>query len=335
MYRRKSGGNWYITIGGRRVSSGTKDKGRAKLKEGRDNARIWDRREGFVVQTWEEACNSWIDDNPGPWKRPHIQHYMKWWKERLKGKKLTDIGRPLIHGIIAKEMAVDLVAEVPANSTANGYVAFVSRIIEHGTKARPKLIHYPKIKFPKRILKPDEWLKLAEKLDPDSLDAFTYLLATGQREAKGCIQLEWSWIEGNVGTAPTTKMKVPHAYPLNQTALSVIERRRQAQTKHIRLVFTREGGKKWTRKTLCARLHDACTAAGIEDLVPHRLRHAFNTWLAKAGVPKERRKRLLGHAGADTHDGYTHWDVEDLRPDVEVIDRVIALTKRSHAMESA
>lgn len=334
MYRRKPGGNWYISIGGRRVSSKTKNRELAKIKEGKDNAEIWKRDNGLVILTWDQACVSWQDENPGPAKLPHNEHYVAWWTDRLKGKRLPDISRVLIHGIIEKNFKVDLENRVPANSTANGYVSFASRIIEHGLKYRPKLIHYPKIKFRTRLLKPAEWVKLTLHLSQDELDIFTYLLATGVREAN-VMRMEWSWVDGQAVTIPAERFKtrVPHAYPLNRTAQAVLERRRASSVKHLKFVFVRNGVKPWYRKVLVERLHDACAAAGIEDMVVHGLKHAFTSWLAKSGVPKEIRMRLLGHATQDVHDGYTHLDIEDLRPYAEVFDRVMAAAISSQSEE--
>jgi len=50
------------------------------------------------------------------------------------------------------------------------------------------------------------------------------------------------------------------------------------------------------------------------------LRHSFSTWLASAGVPKETRDRLMGHAAASVGERhYTARDVELLRQAIETI----------------
>jgi integrase len=39
----------------------------------------------------------------------------------------------------------------------------------------------------------------------------------------------------------------------------------------------------------------ACKAAGIQRLVPHRLRATYATWLSEAGVPIQDIQAALGH----------------------------------------
>lgn len=57
----------------------------------------------------------------------------------------------------------------------------------------------------------------------------------------------------------------------------------------------------------------------------HGLRHTFNSWLAREGVPKEMRDRLCGWSkkSKEMSDRYTHLDVEALRPFTAVLDVVI------------
>lgn len=339
MYRRRRNGKpvgpWYITVGGRRVSSRTKDRELAGIKEHKDNAEIWKRDNGLAILTWDQACLSWQDENPGAAKLYQNEKFIAWWQPRLKRKLLTELNAKLIDSLIWEQFKVDVLNRVPANATANAYVAFVGRIVEHGLKYRPKFIHYPPTRFRQRHLKPEEWMRLLPHFTQDELDIFTYLLSTGVREANG-IFMEWAWLDGNTAVVPAERFKtrVPHAYPLNLTAQAVIERRRQASPRHLKLVFTRNGDP-WYRAALSRALHAACVKAGIEDIVPHGLKHTFTSWLAKAGVPKEIRMRLLGHAAKDVHDGYTHLDVEDLRAHAETLDRVMAAAISSQSKASA
>lgn len=323
MYRRKPGGNWYISVGGTRQTAGTKDREKARQLEHKLNQEAWDRRHGLVAPTWDQACLSWIGDNPRQAETYENLKYLCWWKPFLSGKKLTAIDPKLVHKIISENRVVDLHARISENATANGYVSFVGRVIRHGSNLAPKFIHYPAIRFRERWLRIEEWLALSPYLNPDEIDIFTYALATGQREAN-CMFLEWGWIDGAAVLIPATetKTRVPYGIPLNQVARSVLDRRRQGAVKHLAYVFTNRG-KPWYRVALLRALARACRKAGIEPITVHGLRHTFNTWLARAGVAKEVRKRLLGHSGGDVHDGYTHFDVDSLRQHVEVIDRIL------------
>lgn len=338
MYRRKPGGNWYISIGGARQSAGTKDRERARQLEHKLNQEAWDRGHGLVAPTWDQACLSWIEANPGLSEKYENLKFLQWWKPHLTGKKLTAIDAKIVHRIISENRVVDLHNRVPQNATANDYTYFVGRIIRHASNLNPKFIQYPAIKFRERWLKPEEWQALGAALDPDTRDLLTYALATGQREAN-CMFLRWDWIDGAAVFTPAedTKTRVPYGIPLNRAAQAVLERRRQAPVKHLQLVFTNRG-KPWYRLALLRALKRGCQKAGIEPITVHGLRHTFTTWLARAGVPKEIRKRLLGHTTGDVHDGYTHFDIESLRPHAEVIDRVLAekpAVADSHAEKSA
>lgn len=52
----------------------------------------------------------------------------------------------------------------------------------------------------------------------------------------------------------------------------------------------------------------------------HSTRHAFVSALARAGVEKELRERIVGHEAKDVNARYTHYEAEDFRPYVEKVD---------------
>jgi integrase len=65
------------------------------------------------------------------------------------------------------------------------------------------------------------------------------------------------------------------------------------------LLVSSSSGKPW-RPKVADRLRREIEGLGLEvlpGLVFHRLRGCFLTWLAAAGVPKDQRQRLAGHAG--------------------------------------
>lgn len=65
----------------------------------------------------------------------------------------------------------------------------------------------------------------------------------------------------------------------------------------------------------------ACKLAAIHDLTFHDLRHTFATRLKDAGAHKITRRDLMGHAGADMTDDYTHSEVETLQRAVDDLAR--------------
>jgi integrase len=54
----------------------------------------------------------------------------------------------------------------------------------------------------------------------------------------------------------------------------------------------------------------------------HSLRHSFNSGLANAGVGRELRQLLTGHASEKMNELYTHREVEPLRAAIAVLPRV-------------
>jgi integrase len=65
-------------------------------------------------------------------------------------------------------------------------------------------------------------------------------------------------------------------------------------------------------------------AAGrcVSALSFHSLRHSFNSALANAGVSKESRQKLTGHASADMNIIYTHHELETIRSAIKTLPRL-------------
>ncbi len=342
MYQRrnpatgKREGNWYISVGGSRTSSGTEDRKKAQALEHKLNAEAWDRSHGLVVPKWEEAVAEWILQNPVVAATYEAKKLIAFWQDHLNGRKLVDITSKVVHGVVVKEFRVDLVNPVPANSTANGYAGFVARIIRAGSNLNPKLTYYPKPAGRDRWLTVDEWRALAGKMNPDLADICLFALSTGLREAND-MGFRWTWLKDNDTWAlippEFTKTAKPYAIPLNKTAQGVIKRRREAAVRHPELVFL-NGGKPWYRVMLCRDFRSAVAASGIDPITPHGLRHTFASWLAQKGVSHAIRARLGCWAASSQTDRYSHFDVDALRVYSELIDAILAV-EFSHQIASA
>ena len=86
----------------------------------------------------------------------------------------------------------------------------------------------------------------------------------------------------------------------------------------------RNGTKALTRQAALLEIKEAAVAAGLaspERVSPHVLRHAFATHMHSGGTDLRVLQELLGHAGIETTQIYTHLDtsrlhqmVRDLHP---------------------
>ena len=86
----------------------------------------------------------------------------------------------------------------------------------------------------------------------------------------------------------------------------------------------RNGTKALTRQAALLEIKEAAVAAGLaspERVSPHVLRHAFATHMHSRGTDLRVLQELLGHAGIETTQIYTHLDtsrlhqmVRDLHP---------------------
>jgi len=342
MYQRrnpktgKRDGNWYISLAGDRITSGTEDKAKARALEHKLNAEAWDRSHGLVVPKWEEAVADWIQQNPVVAGSYNAKKMIAFWLEPLMGWKLSDITSKVVHKLVTERFRVDLLQPVPANSTANGYVAFVGRVIRSGSNLSPKLTYYPKPAGRDRWLPVEEWRTLAAAMNSDLVDICLFALSTGLREANN-MEFRWPWLKDNDTWAlippEFTKTAKPYGVPLNKTAQAVVRRRRAVAVRHPELVFL-NAGKPWYAVSLCRALKRAVQASGIPEFTFHGFRHTFASWLAQKGVSHSIRARLGCWATATMADHYSHFDVESLRQFSEVIDGILA-SNDSHQKASA
>jgi integrase/recombinase XerD len=107
--------------------------------------------------------------------------------------------------------------------------------------------------------------------------------------------------------------------PAGQAALDAIgayvarARPRLDTTGRARALFLAEHGGPMTRQNFWERLRRHAAAAGVSDVHPHQLRHAFATHLLANGADLRILQALLGHADIRTTQVYTHVDTTRLR----------------------
>ena len=69
----------------------------------------------------------------------------------------------------------------------------------------------------------------------------------------------------------------------------------------------------------------ALAAAGLPPAPLHSARHTASSVLAANGMDAQQRMAILGHASVATTEGYTHWQIEQLRPGMDALGDALAL----------
>lgn len=86
--------------------------------------------------------------------------------------------------------------------------------------------------------------------------------------------------------------------------------------------FLRQPKPPCVREAMVAKIHEMSRRLGLPDIyATHSARHTFKRLCDKYGVNPTACRIMMGHSlGKDVHDAvYTHWDVEDLRREIEKI----------------
>jgi len=329
MYKR--GSVWYAHINGIRKSSGTADRKAAEAYFAKLKQEAWnEERMGAKPQrTWQEAVVRYLkeeDRNRASygWK----VGVLRWWAEQLPDN--GDIRR-ITRDVVAEICDRSATSQPSAgNNTLNKKAGLLHHLLRKACEEWewidrvPKFRAYPIPESRDQWLTVEKWQLLSKMLPADLRDFTTFALATGLRSSK-LTNLVWSAydVTRRVLNVSGTRNKRANPIPLNQTATSILEARRLARTRHLTRVFPEFDGppiKKHWRTFAKVR-----AIPGLEGVGIHTLRHTFNTWLAQDGVPREIRMKLMGHAPVDVHEVYTHWADQQLRPAVEVIDKMLNL----------
>lgn len=330
VYQRAGSENWYITS--LRKSAGTTDRAEAEALAAKIKHDVWlETRMGVKPpRTWKEAALRWLDEKAGKVSIQDDKDRLKWLDQHLGS--VSDIGgitRERIDAIMQLRAGVHLSQPTSANCTSNKYVALIAGILNAaerqwswGNRA-PRLRYYKVLKDAGRALTVEEWKKLETELPEPLRSVATFSLSTGLRTGK-VFALTWSQVNFTARRLAFvgTENKIGNSIPLNSTAMSVLHRLKSWKVVHKERVFTYAGKPVNYYGRECWRA--ALGRAGIERIRLYDLRHTFNSWLAQNGVEKDIRMRLVGHKVGDSHDRYTHLNVEHLRPYSQMIDTILA-----------
>jgi integrase len=178
-----------------------------------------------------------------------------------------------------------------------------------------------------RYLSTAELLRLTEALaahkDQATANALRLLLLTGARRGE-VLGATWSQfdLETGVWTKPasTTKQRKVHRVPLSAPAMTLLREMRTATKGAV--LFPGRGGNS-TQGDLKKGWATICTAAGLENLRVHDLRHSYASFLAGAGLSLPVIGALLGHATPTTTARYAHLADDPLRAATERVGALV------------
>ncbi|HEY5273574.1 MAG TPA: tyrosine-type recombinase/integrase [Acidimicrobiales bacterium] len=242
--------------------------------------------------------------------------------------------------------------EPVAISTRRSRIQAVGRMLEAMTEwgweeaPRRRLIFErdsPRLPRPlPRYLPPDSDRRLADALyaSPNRLSADALLLAraTGIRIGE-LLDLELDCIHEVPGQGawlkvPLGKLLTERMVPLDDDTVALVDRiverrspgrplRHPRSGKLVEFLLTHHG-RRVTSGTLRDELHRAADEAGLDDVVPHQLRHTFATALVNAGCSLQSLMAMLGHVSAEMSLRYGRLFDETVRAEYE---RALALAK--------
>lgn len=164
------------------------------------------------------------------------------------------------------------------------------------------------------------WKALEADHDADTRDVLHLLLYTGQRRGN-VLEMRWQAVDLEHGVwtlgAADTKQRKVQSTPLTAQAREILARRhKDASTEWVfpavRVRRDRPGGELGPMNE--ARLRDAwtriCTAAEIENMRIHDLRHTAGSWLARLGANEAVRQKALGHQTPAMAARYSHLELD-------------------------
>lgn len=182
------------------------------------------------------------------------------------------------------------------NSTINRKLACLSKLLRkhhrNGLLDRlPDLSKLPEKNGRIRFLtyqEEDHLIGALRAIAEDHADLAVFLVNSGARVGEA-LKLDWGDITERHCTFWDTKAGVPRTIPLTDSAISVLEARRDRKSGPFRAIRYANFRNAWLKARKRAAME------GDRDVVPHILRHTCASRLAQAGVDIKRIQEFLGH----------------------------------------
>ncbi|MEJ1338340.1 MAG: site-specific integrase, partial [Candidatus Sedimenticola sp. (ex Thyasira tokunagai)] len=184
---------------------------------------------------------------------------------------------------------------------------------------RVRLFKEPKKRV--RWITQQEAARLLEELPSHLADMAAFALATGLRQSN-VSYLRWDQVDMERGMAwihaDQSKSKKAIAVPLNQSALTVLRRRKSIDTDYV---FTYKG--KPVARTTTKAWQKALKRAEITDFRWHDLRHTWASWHVQRGTSMQELMELGGWSSMEMVLRYAHLAGEHLKEAANRIDGTI------------
>jgi len=142
-YKRPGSRYWQIRVGGVRQSTETEDEETAaRIERERNDLIRLDRQKRQIdalraevagvkpARSWKELCVQWAKEKKAKASWPDDLRMIEWWGRFLdRETDVRRITRERVDEIMRNNRPVSVVLELPANSTANRYVALLSGML--------------------------------------------------------------------------------------------------------------------------------------------------------------------------------------------------------------
>lgn len=311
--RRKGSGVWFIdlrTPGGERIRRSTETTDRRAAQEYHDRlkADLWrqDKLGEVPDRIFEEAAMRFLKLCEGQRDYAGKLRHITYWGEQFAGRSIRAITADEIFDALPTHRLIKGKPARPLEpGTRNRYVNTIRRMLnlcqEWGWIDRvPKLQRFEEPDVRVRWEPPAVIMAMINALRlPWMRDAAIVAVATGMRESElfglRVSQLDLAQCNAWI-THEGAKSKRARSVPLNEDAMSVLERRARTATD---LVFTRGYTRGGGPPKLIGQIDkrdfaQACKAAGMVDFNWHDLRHTWASWHVQRGTPLMVLKELGG-----------------------------------------
>jgi len=269
---------------------------------------------------WEEAAEKWLEEKAEKADIKGDKQKLKWLEGHFGGKWLHEIDRNLVKSVVELK---------GNNATRNRYVALIRAMLRAAQREWewlpmiPALKTYPEPRRRIRSLTKEQAQRLVEGVPPLTRDLFLFAIATGLRQGN-VKNVEWDWVdlEQRAMYVPDTKNDEPLGVPLNDLAMSVLQRR---LGKHKQYVFA--WGSKPVRNVNNRHWHRALKEAGIVGFRWHdATRHTWASWLAQSGIEQYKLQEMGGWKSVAMVRRYAHLKTQHLLSSSKTIDAMLGST---------